>query len=101
MKPNIPDESVRIATLLHDLCSSHLHGYNYIGRGHHGKRSEMLLDKLHFELLPNERMAICNHMHHVTWKKKGDPFNVKAQLWYYVNKCDHIDAAKHPGVRIH
>ena len=96
--PDIPDESIRVAALLHDLCSSHLRGYNHIGKGHHGLRSVKLLEKLGFKLEKIEYMAICNHLHHVIWKSKGHPFNKEAQLWKHVNRCDHIDASHYPGV---
>ncbi len=99
INPDIPDESIRIAALLHDLCSSHMRGYNHVGRGHHGLRSVLLIEKLGMKLERIEFKAICNHLHHVNWKKPGHPHNMESQLWYMVNKCDHIDASHYPGRR--
>ena len=94
MNTGLPDESIRIVSLLHDLCTSHHPEYDHIGCHHHGSRSVDLIDELGFTLTEEERLAIEKHMHRVPWKKPGHPFNKKAQLWYYLHKCDHLNAEK-------
>lgn len=88
LSPDLPDESVRIVALFHDLCTTHLEGYDEIGRGHHGKRSVGLLDVLGFELHDEERTAICNHMHHVPTAD----LNEGTRLWHDVHLCDRQSA---------
>ena len=60
MNTGLPDESLRIVALLHDLCTSHHADYNHIGRGHHGGRSLALIGELGFQLTEEEKMAIRN-----------------------------------------
>ena len=94
MNTGLPDESIRIVALLHDLCTSHHTAYDHIGRHHHGGRSVALLDQLGFPLTEKERLAIGSHLHQVRWKEAGHPFNKKAQLWNYLHMCDHLNAKK-------
>ena len=88
MAPHLPDESCRIVALLHDLCTSHLDGYDEIGHNHHGQRSVDLLDTLGFKLLDEERMAIANHMHHVPSSKMDET----TELWHILHACDRKNA---------
>lgn len=88
MEPDLSDESCRIAALLHDICTSHLEGFNVIGRHHHGQRSVDILDALGLELHEDERLAICNHMHHVPLRQ----LNNKTRLWFCLHECDHTSA---------
>lgn len=86
--PELPDESCRIAALLHDLCTTHLQGYNEVESHHHGKRSVELLKALGFELTEDEWVAISRHMHHVPTAEQ----NEQNMLWYYLHKCDKESA---------
>lgn len=85
---SIPESSLIVACLLHDLCKAH--GlYPEIHREHpheHGRRSIRKLDKMGFALTRDERNAICNHMHH-------DPHSATS-LWAVVHAADGIDARK-------
>ena len=91
MEPALPDESCRIVALFHDICTSHLPGYDAVGHHHHGQRSLDLLDTLGMELLEEERMAICRHMHHVPSKD----LNEQTALWNCLHKCDKMSATHH------
>ena len=83
--PNLPDESCRIVALLHDLCTTHLEGYDAIGHHHHGQCSVDLLDALGFDLHDEERLAISHHMHHVP----SSSLNSETELWHFLHFCDH------------
>ena len=87
--PYLPDESCRIVALLHDLCTTHLEGYDAIGYRHHGQRSVDLLDALGFDLHDEERQAICKHMHHVP----PSDLNSETELWHFLHFCDHRNAS--------
>lgn len=82
--PELSEESCRIVALLHDLCTTHLEGYNEVERHHHGMRSVELLKALGFELTEDEWVAISRHMHHVP----SDELSEETKLWYYLHLCD-------------
>lgn len=86
--PDLPDDSCRIVALLHDLCTSHLEGYDAIGHHHHGQRSVDILDALGFDLHDDERLAISRHMHHVP-----EAYNQEnTKLWFCLHLCDRMSA---------
>lgn len=88
MAPELNDVSCRIVALLHDLCTSHLDGYNEVGHHHHGQRSVELLDTLGLELYEDERLAISKHMHHVPTEE----LNEHTLLWNCLHQCDSMSA---------
>lgn len=90
LAPELPDDSCRIVALFHDLCTTHLEGYNTIGCHHHGQRSVLLLDVLGFKLFDEERLAICRHMHHIPSSEQGD----HTALWHFLHLCDRNSARK-------
>lgn len=92
MDSELNDESCRIVALLHDLCTSHLPGYNEVGHHHHGQRSVELLDTLGMELHEDERLAISRHMHHVP----KDEFSEQTRLWDCLHRCDTMSAKGYP-----
>ena len=58
----LPEESIVIASLLHDVCSSHSYAARDIHR--HGSRSVKILERLcRLKLTQSEREAILHHMH--------------------------------------
>ena len=95
MKPELPDDSCRIVALLHDICTTHMEGYNVVGSHHHGQRSVDLLDVLGFELHPDERLAISHHMHHVPTSKQDE----HTLLWHCLHQCDTLSAQSHNSCR--
>ena len=97
LNPSLPDDSIRIVSLLHDICKSHHPHYNYIGRGHHGLRSVLLLEELGLELKPEERHAIAKHMHDIRQLPPTGTYATKEMLQHYVHRCDHRDAERYPG----
>lgn len=88
MAPELPDESCKITALLHDLCTTHMEGYDNIENHRHGKRSVELLKTLGFELTEDEWVAISRHMHHVPAKEP----NTYTQLWHTLYVCDKMSA---------
>lgn len=86
--PDLPDESCRIVALFHDICTSHLEGYDAVAHHHHGQRSIDLLDVLGFELRDDERLAISRHMHHVPSAELSE----RTKLWHYLHLCDRKNA---------
>lgn len=95
MNPDLPDESCRIVALFHDICSSHMAGYDVVGHHHHGQRSLDLLDVLGLELHEVERIAISRHMHHVP----SGVLNEQTALWNCLHKCDKKSATPSYGKR--
>ena len=69
--PNLPKESIIIASLLHDLCKARQfamdkQGHIYERKLHiqgHGRRSVWLVEHTRFRLTCEERVAILSHMH--------------------------------------
>ena len=59
----LPEESIRIAALFHDLGKTMSRKSKDYVRGH-GHRSVIILDSLGFELTPAERKAIWGHHDH-------------------------------------
>lgn len=88
MDPELNDESCRIVAILHDLCTSHLSGYNVVGLRHHGQCSVELLETLGFDLHEDERLAISCHMHHVPTDKRSE----QTKLWDRLHRCDSLSA---------
>lgn len=88
LAPELPDESCRIVALFHDICTSHMPGYDAVAHHHHGQRSVDLLDVLGLELHDDERLAISRHMHHVPAKEP----NTYTQLWHTLYVCDKMSA---------
>lgn len=88
LAPELPDESCRIVALFHDICTSHMPGYDTVAHHHHGQRSVDLLDVLGLELHDDERLAISRHMHHVPAKEP----NTYTQLWHTLYVCDKMSA---------
>ena len=88
MAPELSDESCRNAALFHDICTSHLSGYDAVAHHHHGQRSVDLLDVLGFDLHEDERLAISRHMHHVP----KEDINESTRRWSCLHQCDKMSA---------
>ena len=88
LAPELPDESCRIVALFHDICTSHLPGYDAVAHHHHGQRSVDLLEVLGLELHDDERLAISHHMHHVPSAEQSE----RTKLWNYLHLCDRNNA---------
>ena len=92
---DIPNDSLAIVCLLHDLCD--IYGFHQYHR--HGKRSVDLITKeCHFELTDAEHRAILWHMHGTREiEKLGAAFEqtTREPLWQLLHKADHYSAG-HP-----
>ena len=93
---SLPEDSMRIVALLHDLCKAHLRAYNKIGKGHHGLRSALLLKTLGLTFHTGEYDAIKNHMHRIKDIPKSKTYSPSEMLRHYMCACDHRDSATYP-----
>jgi len=97
LETGFPEDSIRIVCLLHDICKAHLHGYNHIGKGHHGLRSKLLLEALHLQFKTGERSAIEKHMHRVSRIPLQTTYDYDELFRHYIHQCDHRDCESFPG----
>ena len=100
----LPEDSLIIAGLLHDICKARKLYYDENGVIHHrhthihghGYRSIKILEECGLELTEEERLAIRWHMggHHA---KNDEVEEVKKarnmKLWQVIHHADHWDAA--------
>lgn len=100
----LPENSIIIAGLLHDICKARKLYYDEIGVIHHrqthihghGYRAVKILEECGLELTEEERLAIRWHMggHHA---KNEEVEEVKKarnlRLWQVIHHADHWDAA--------
>lgn len=100
----LPEDSLIIAGLLHDICKARKLYYDENGIIHHrhthihghGYRSIKILEECGLELTEEERLAIRWHMggHHA---KNDEVEEVKKarnmKLWQVIHHADHWDAA--------
>lgn len=97
LETGFPEDSIRIVCLLHDICKAHLHGYDHIGRGHHGLRSRLLLDALNLQFHRGESNAIEKHMHRVSRIPLQTTYDYDDLFRHYIHQCDHRDCEGFPG----
>lgn len=112
---SLPNESMIITSLLHDICKVRVirkdsEGFWYerpqndLHFPGHGKRSVHILKHLGLKLTQEEKGAIRWHMG--GWKIKEHPkdeikdffANKKSDLWRLLYNADKYDAAHHPGL---
>jgi 23S rRNA maturation-related 3'-5' exoribonuclease YhaM len=98
LNTSLPEDSIRIVALLHDICKAHLHGYNHIGKGHHGLRSALLLEELGLKFHTGEYYAIEKHMHRIKDIPSSKTYDRRDMLRHYMHSCDHRDAATYPSI---
>ena len=97
LNTSLPEDSIRIVALLHDICKSHHPKYDIIGKGHHGLRSVMLLNALKLKFNVGEYYAIEKHMHRIKDIPSSKTYDKRDMLRHYMHSCDHRDAATYPG----
>lgn len=101
----IPEDSIIIAGLLHDICKARKLYYDDNGLLHHrhthihghGYRSIKILERCGLVLTEEERLAIRWHMggHHAKGEETKEVIRARnMKLWQVVHYADHIDAAK-------
>lgn len=93
---DLPEDSIRVVSLLHDVCKAHLYGYNHIGKGRHGYRSVKLLESLGLKFNTGEYDAILKHIHRISDVPKTKTYDKRDMLRHYMLQCDHRDAATYP-----
>lgn len=93
---SLPEDSMRIVALLHDICKAHLRDYDYIGKGRHGYRSVKLLEALGLKFHTGEYYAIDKHMHRITDIPSSKTYDQREMLRHYMHSCDHRDSATYP-----
>lgn len=100
----IPQDSIIIAGLLHDICKASKLYYDengHIQRHHthihgHGYRSIKILEQCHLSLTEDERLAIRWHMggHHAKLDEQVDVLRARqSPLWKIIHVADHWDAS--------
>lgn len=101
---SLPEGSIRIVALLHDICKSHHSLYDHIGitskngkpYKHHGLRSALLLEKLGLVFHLGEYYAIEKHMHRITDIPSSKTYGQRDMLRHYMHSCDQRDSATYP-----
>lgn len=92
----LDEDSIAIATLLHDICDC-LGMTDIVG---HGRRSSKILKRLGFKLTQEEFLAIRFHMS--LRDKESHPYYndaKRSQLRYIIHKADGISAKLHKGYK--
>lgn len=109
---NLPEDSIIIAALLHDICKADRFWFKgriinehrqYGLDSKHSARSVALLKSCGLDLTEDERLAIRWHMkgdryHSKDPRKESDHSKaIRTPLWKVVFYADKRDAGKHPG----
>ena len=101
---SLPEDSIRIVALLHDIYKSQHSLYDHIGVTYkngryirlHGLRSALLLEELGLEFHTGEKDAIKDHMHRSIQIPSSKTYNQSQMLHHYMCACDHRDSATYP-----
>lgn len=96
LNTGLPEDSIRIVSLLHDICKSHHPSYDHIGKGHHGYRSVQLLKALKFKFNIGEYYAIVKHMHRIKHTPAEGQYGICDSIRHYLHQSDHRDAETFP-----
>ena len=104
LNTSLPEDSIRIVALLHDICKSHHPHYDHIGvtyengkrHKHHGLRSALLLEKFGLKFHTGEYYAIEKHMHRIKDIPSSKTYDLRDMLRHYMHSCDHRDSATYP-----
>jgi len=96
LNSGLPEDSIRIVSLLHDVCKAHHPKYDHIGKGHHGFRSVKLLSSLGFKFNIGEYYAIEKHMHRIKHTPADGIYGIRDMIRHYLHQADHCDAGTFP-----
>lgn len=104
LNTSLPEDSIRIVALLHDIYKSRHPLYNHIGitykngktHIYHGLRSALLLEELGLEFHTGEYYAIEKHMHRIKDTPSSKTYDLRDMLRHYMHSCDHRDSATYP-----
>ena len=92
----MPDDSIRIVSLLHDICKAHHPKYDHIGKSRHGYRSAKLLSALGLKFNIGEYYAIEKHMHRIKHTPTEGVYGIRDMIRHYLHQADHRDAGTFP-----
>ena len=92
----LPEDSIRVVSLLHDICKSTHPAYDHIGKGRHGYRSVQLLKALKLKFNIGEYYAIEKHIHRIKDIPSSKTYDRRDMLRHYMHACDHRDSATYP-----
>lgn len=96
LNTGMPEDSIRIVSLLHDICKAHHPSYDHIGKGHHGSRSVKLLNALKLKFNIGEYYAIEKHMHRIKHIPTEGEYGIRDLIRHYLHQSDHRDAECYP-----
>ena len=96
LNTGLPEDSIRIVSLLHDICKAHHPKYDHIGKGHHGYRSAKLLSALGLKFNIGEYYAIEKHMHRIKHTPTEGVYGIRDMIRHYLHQADHRDAGTFP-----
>ena len=92
----LPEDSIRIVSLLHDICTSRHPDYDDIMSGRHCPRSVAILKALKLKFHTGEDYAIEKHLHRISKIPSTKVYDVSDSLRHYLYSCDHRDSATFP-----
>ena len=96
LNTGLPDDSIRIVSLLHDICKAHHPKYDHIGKSRHGYRSAKLLSALGLKFNIGEYYAIEKHMHRIKHTPTEGVYGIRDMIRHYLHQADHRDAGTFP-----
>ena len=96
LNTGLPEDSIRIVSLLHDICKAHHPKYDHIGKGHHGYRSVKLINSLGFKFNTGEYYSIEKHMHRIKHTPVEGVYGIRDIMRHYLHQADHRDAGTYP-----
>lgn len=108
---NLPQDSLVIAGILHDVCKATKLYYDADGiirhrhtniKGH-GRRSIKILERCGLSLTEDERLAIRWHMggHHASIEEQDEVARARQNpLWKVIHKADQLDAGGRTNMKV-
>ena len=96
LNSGLPEDSIRIVSLLHDICKSTHPAYDHLGKGRHGYRSVQLLKALKLKFNIGEYYAIEKHMHRIKHTPTEGQYGIRDSIRHYLHQSDHRDAETFP-----
>lgn len=96
LNTGLPEDSIRIVSLFHDICKAHHPQYDHIGKGRHGYRSVKLLNALGLKFNIGEYYAIEKHMHRIRHIPADGVYGIRDMIRHYLHQADHRDADTYP-----
>lgn len=96
LNTGLPEDSIRVVSLLHDICTSHHPDYDDILPRHHCSRSVAMLEAMKFKFHTGEYYAIEKHLYRINIIPSAKVYDVRNSLRHYLYSCDHRDCTTYP-----